>query len=90
MSSYYRRGKRGGWQQSTRSHYQKTSTVVSSAPVPPLGTLIQSLNKHDLVEDANNYLDRASIQDCELVASYNWLDKSDPAMLIPGTSLPLL
>lgn len=57
---------------------------VSSVPSPPLGKLIQSLTKHDLEKDARAYIDKASIQDCSVVTSYNWLDKSNPTIVIPG------
>ncbi|KAB5582270.1 hypothetical protein GE09DRAFT_262617 [Coniochaeta sp. 2T2.1] len=83
MSNHWR-GKGRGRYQSSRPFYPKKTTDISSVPAPPLGTLIQSLAKHDLDNDAEAYLDSARIQDCELVASYNWLDKSDPAMIIPG------
>ncbi|KAB5586293.1 hypothetical protein GE09DRAFT_59099 [Coniochaeta sp. 2T2.1] len=82
--STYRRGWRGGWPRSNRSYHPKRSTDVSSSPAPPLGTVIQSLDKHDLEIDAEEHLDKAYIQDCELVASYNWLDKSSPNIIIPG------
>jgi hypothetical protein len=61
-----------------------TTVTVSSVPPPPLGKLIGSLTKYDLEKDARLYTDKASIQDCGLVASYNWLNKSDSTIVIPG------
>ncbi|OIW23055.1 hypothetical protein CONLIGDRAFT_563280, partial [Coniochaeta ligniaria NRRL 30616] len=87
MSDYWKA--RGKTYQTSNRYYQKKSTphgvCVSSIPPPPLGKLIQSLNKDDLDKDAKDFTDKASIQDCSLVTSYNWLDKSDPTILIPGT-----
>lgn len=66
-----------------KQHYTPR-TDVSTVPAPPLGKLIQSLDKSDLEKDAERFVDKASIQDCSLVASYNWLGKTDPTVVIPG------
>jgi hypothetical protein len=78
------RARRGGYQQSAPRHTYNQKPIVSSVPVPPLGQLLESLNTADLAKDAKEHRDQASIQDCSLVTSYNWLDKSDPTMVIPG------
>jgi hypothetical protein len=86
MSDYWKaRGKtyQSSDRYSSKQAY-KPRTDVSSVPPPPLGKLIQSLNKADLEKDAQEYVGKAGISDCSLVASYNWLDKSDPTMVIPG------
>jgi hypothetical protein len=57
---------------------------VTSVPAPPLGQLIQSLGKDVLEKDAKDSLEEAKIQNCDVVASYNWLDKTDPAIILPG------
>ena len=47
-------------------------------------------SKHDLHKDAQGYADKASIQDCNVVASYNWLDKGSPTLLVPGQYIAIL
>jgi hypothetical protein len=59
-------------------------TLISTAPAPPLGELIQSISKDDLAKDSKLYLDSAKIQDCSLVASYSWLEGGEPTILVPG------
>jgi hypothetical protein len=80
------RSKRGArTYQSSYRYYPKKSTLTgSSVPAPPLGPLIQTLSKYDLARDAKDHLDKASIQDCSLIASYNWLGKTDATIVIPG------
>lgn len=86
MTDYWK-GRSRTYQSSYRN-YSKTfkppADRVSPVPPPPLGKPIQLLDKHDLEKDAASYTDKARIQDCKLVASYNWLDKSDPTIIIPG------
>ncbi len=57
----------------------------SSTPAPPLGPIIESLFTSDIEADAGKYASTAVIKDCELVASYNWLDKKEPTILVPGS-----
>lgn len=66
-----------------KQHYTPR-TDVSTTPPPPLGKLIQTLAESDLERVVKPYVDKATIQDCSLVASYNWLGKTDPTMVIPG------
>jgi len=73
----YNAGRRGGG----RIHRYAPE---SGTPAPPYGPLVREIRKSDLVPGAEKYKDSATIKDCELVASYNWLDKSNPTMLIPG------
>ncbi|KAH8907360.1 hypothetical protein BR93DRAFT_928245 [Coniochaeta sp. PMI_546] len=86
MTDYWK-GRGRTYQSSNRYYPKKSMTaapLVPSVPSPPLGKLIQSLNKYDLERDARAYTDKASIQDCTVVTSYNWLDKSNPTIVIPG------
>lgn len=88
MSTYW--NNRGGYQSSNRHYPKKPSklfSAVSSVPSPPLGKLIKSLHKIDLENDAKGYLNNASIKDCSLVASYNWLNKANSTIVIPGKYL---
>ncbi|KAJ9161032.1 Geranylgeranyl pyrophosphate synthetase [Coniochaeta hoffmannii] len=79
------RWKSGRWaSQSSLKQRYKPRTDDSSVTAPPLGQLIQMLEKSDLQMASQDYLDKASIHNCELVTSYNWLDKTEPTMLIPG------
>jgi len=85
------RWKSGRWaSQSSLKQRYKPRTDDSSVTAPPLGQLIQMLEKSDLQMASQDYLDKASIHNCELVTSYNWLDKTEPTMLIPGQHLPRL
>lgn len=86
MTDYWK-GRSRTYQSSYRNYsknFKPPADRVSPVPPPPLGKLIQALDKHDLEKDATSYTDKASIQDCKLVASYNWLDKNDPTIIVPG------
>ena len=65
-------------------------TATSTTPPPPLGSLFKTLRVNDLDHDPDNQ-HSATIQDCKVIASYNWLDTSlsEPTILIPGL-FPLL
>ncbi len=62
--------------------------ITSTTPPPPLGRLIQTLISTDVAVEAAKYIDTARIEDCELVASYNWLDRAEPTILVPGIEPP--
>lgn len=55
-----------------------------SSPEPPLGALLHSLDVSDFNEDAKIYVSESVITDCTAVASYNWLDREEPTIVIPG------
>ncbi|TKW56232.1 hypothetical protein CTA1_3739 [Colletotrichum tanaceti] len=51
---------------------------------PPLGPLVEKVDVAELVKPAKGYRSSAQVTNCELVASYNWLDKQQPTVMIPG------
>ena len=53
---------------------------------PPLGPLLQTLRTEDFIEFHRLDDERLAIKDCEDIASFNWLDKKEPTILIPGES----
>ncbi|OLN96711.1 hypothetical protein CCHL11_02291 [Colletotrichum chlorophyti] len=55
-----------------------------AAPAPPLGSVIETVSIADLTEPASAFAPSARVTDCRFVASYNWLDKPKPSILVPG------
>ncbi|KAK2737505.1 geranylgeranyl pyrophosphate synthetase [Colletotrichum kahawae] len=51
---------------------------------PPFGPLIESIAIADLAKSASKYSSSAAVTDCEVLASYNWLDRAQPTMKVPG------
>ena len=81
-SRYQGRGFNPNSRQSTR--YEST---IQRPPSPPLGPLLQTLSEADLLatDQAQSSCDKpAKITDCTYVASFNWLDRDEPTILIPG------
>ncbi|KAK1981577.1 geranylgeranyl pyrophosphate synthetase [Colletotrichum cereale] len=54
------------------------------SPAPPFGPLVETVDIAELSEPAAQFEATARVTSCELVASYNWLDKKAPSVLIPG------
>lgn len=81
-----------------RGSYRYRSTLnkpaVERPPSPPIGTLLETVRALDLLA-----VDKSSVSDkivgivgCSYVASYNWLDRKDPTIVVPGNTFasPLL
>ncbi|KHN99717.1 uncharacterized protein MAM_02570 [Metarhizium album ARSEF 1941] len=60
--------------------------VVRSAP-PPMGDLIETVSREDVLYDKAGPLGRIGISGAEVIASYNWLDERHPEIIIPGTTV---
>lgn len=58
--------------------------AFAANPEPPLGPLICALSKHEFDQTAREYRPRSFITDCRTVASYNWLDRTEPTIVIPA------
>ncbi|KAK2002736.1 geranylgeranyl pyrophosphate synthetase [Colletotrichum falcatum] len=56
----------------------------TSSPAPPFGPLVEKIDVAELSKPAAKFEASARVTGCELVASYNWLDKTSPSVLIPG------
>ncbi|KAF2139492.1 uncharacterized protein K452DRAFT_289505 [Aplosporella prunicola CBS 121167] len=63
---------------------QQSSESTPRTPSPPLGPILKTIIGNDL-EDIpySNYLD-CKISNCEYVGSYNWLNRSNPTIKVPG------
>ena len=71
----------------------RNSDTPQRPPSPPIGDLIDELRGFDVFTAAqagNNNDETVGITDCKYVASYNWLDREDPTILVPGTALSCL
>ena len=58
--------------------------ATSQPPSPPLGPLLETLRTKEPIDSVGFDENHAVIKACEDVASYNWLDKKEPSILIPG------
>ncbi|KAK2035985.1 geranylgeranyl pyrophosphate synthetase [Colletotrichum somersetense] len=54
------------------------------SPAPPFGPLVETIGIAELSGPAAQFKASAHVTNCELVASYNWLDKTAPSIVIPG------
>lgn len=65
---------------------KKQKPASTPAPEPPLGPLLSTIVKTDLIVDSREYVPAARITDCQYVASFNWRDAWKPSVFIPGES----
>lgn len=71
----YRRGGYTTWE---------NRRITSRVSPPPLGTLLEAVKVLDLNEPAEKLKGVAKITQRTLVASFNWLDRDEPTIAIPG------
>ncbi|KAK1566192.1 geranylgeranyl pyrophosphate synthetase [Colletotrichum navitas] len=77
----YRQNKYNQFQ--SKSRWRKPEPETPSA-APPFGSLVETVDIAELSVTAGQFEASAQVTSCELVASYNWLDKTAPSVLIPG------
>lgn len=61
---------------------RKNNDVIRS-PSPPRGEILGMIFQHELAEQLG-VKEEAKITGCEYLASYNWLNKKAPTIIIPG------
>ncbi|KAH7026128.1 geranylgeranyl pyrophosphate synthetase [Microdochium trichocladiopsis] len=69
------------------TRYNPRGTLSSAQAIPPsfpLGRSIRTLQVSDLKHDAAQYQSSASISECTHVGSFNWLDATEPTIVVPG------
>lgn len=79
------RGWRGFNPNSRQSTYYEST--IQRPPSPPLGPLLQTLSEANLLaadQAQSSCGEPAEITECAYVASFNWLDRDEPTILIPG------
>lgn len=76
FQGYYGRPGRGG--------LVKGKSPQTSSPEPALGSLLSTLSQTDFNTTAGKYESDSSITDCVTVTSYNWLDRAEPTIAVPG------
>ncbi|KAL0932638.1 geranylgeranyl pyrophosphate synthetase [Colletotrichum truncatum] len=65
-------------------HWHRRPGPEKPSPGPAFGSLLESINIADLSKPALAFVSSAQVTECELIASYNWLDRAKPSILIPG------
>lgn len=85
MNSQY--SKTGPYQGGQKPRYKPKhqQPSVPATPAPPFGSVIELVRPNDLDSDARQFENVAVIKDCKTLTSYNWLDKREPTIMIPGT-----
>ena len=78
--NYGRGGKSQGFLTGTKGGY---SASPGEDKLPP-GDIVVSIHAADISPSAGP----ARLSNFRCIASYNWLDSSEPVILVPGTSVP--
>lgn len=58
--------------------------IFAPSEEPPLGRLLSVLRPDDTHEKLSSLSSESVITNCRTVASFNWLDTAEPAIVIPG------
>lgn len=61
--------------------------ALATSPEPPLGSLLSSLTANSFKQEAKDHETRSFITNFKTVASYNWLDRTEPTIIVPGRNL---
>lgn len=69
---------------SGQTHWQQRNELHSRPPSPPLGPVLMTLNERDLGTSPDLKEPLAKITECKYVASYNWLNRNEPTILVSG------
>lgn len=77
-SHLYGPSTRGGWSGLS------ASPALAASPEPPLGPLLSSMPKNKFNQKTKDHEPRAFVTDLKTVASYNWVDRTEPTIIIPG------
>ncbi|KAK2751028.1 hypothetical protein FQN57_000103 [Myotisia sp. PD_48] len=75
------------WRYRGRENRQNVSrgpAMHPKPPSPPLGTLLATIDRGDLARISDTATASPKITACEVVASYSWLNRKKPTILIPG------
>ncbi|KAL4807515.1 hypothetical protein BDV18DRAFT_135451 [Aspergillus unguis] len=74
--------RRSNWRHATRS----TRVEIAEPAPPPLGSVLTTITKSDLSDPSlSKESSVPKITNCKLVGSYNWLNRTSPTILIPGS-----
>lgn len=77
--------RQGNYTKTNWRGYRPSQPQAEGSPAPPLGTLIETIAHGGLSESAEGLASCARVTNCNLLASYNWLDRAKPSILVPGT-----
>ncbi|KAI9925316.1 hypothetical protein ASPWEDRAFT_32389 [Aspergillus wentii DTO 134E9] len=76
------RGYRGRFNRPSGKISWRKKPEVAEPPAPRLGSVLATVEISDLVEGLRE--EDSKITDCRDLASYNWLNRKEPTILIPG------
>jgi hypothetical protein len=89
-ASSWRRGQRTKFSDRGKEPGPPTNSQVSKSLPPSVdrtGTPLASIYVHQITLETLLDDEKPAIRDCQYVASYNWLDKKTPTILVPGTTI---
>ena len=73
---------RGGWR-------TLQTPLIERPDSPPMGDLIETVTPEEVSKQAEHTSDPVKIQDCRLLASFNWIEGKTPSIVFPGKNLEL-
>jgi len=81
------RGGRGRWQRGS-AFPRPAQAPIHRPPPPPIGLLLESITPEQLDGQSGQVRTTVKINDCDLLASFNWADNAEPSIIFPGVSSP--
>jgi hypothetical protein len=76
-----------GYRQTATKRTWRHQKIVQQSPPPPMGEILATIHQNDLQDSKFDNKDAALITESQYLASYNWLNRKENRILVPGKDI---